>query len=187
LSAHADTVHSAGLYGLLAEYSTAQELLDAVKKTRGAGYRVLDAFTPFPVEAIAHEVTDHKRSKVPLICLTGGITGALGGWGLAVWTSAVDYPLNIGGKPFNSWPAFIPVIFECTVLLASFSAGLGMLALNRLPEPYHPVFNVEAFRAHASRDGYFLCIEATDPAYDEWAARRLLGETGAREVHDVEA
>ena len=186
MSAHAEFVHPSGLYGLLAEYSTAQELLDAVKKTRGAGYRVLDAFTPFPVEAIAHEVSDHQRSKVPLICLTGGITGALGGWGLEYWTSTIDYQMNIGGKPFNSWPAFIPVIFECTILFAAFSAAIGMLALNGLPQPYHPVFNVESFRRKASRDGFFLCIEAEDAKFDRDQTRAFLLGTGAVEVNDVE-
>jgi hypothetical protein len=186
LSSHAENVHPSGLYGLLAEYSTAQELLDAVRKTRGAGFRVIDAFTPFPVEAIAHEVSDHQRSKVPLICLTGGILGALGGWALAYWTSTVDYPMNIGGKPFNSWPAFIPVIFECTVLVASFSAAIGMLALNGLPQPYHPVFNVETFRRKASRDGYFLCVEAADAKFDRTETRSFLLNTGAVEVNDVE-
>jgi hypothetical protein len=187
VSAPAAAAVAGGRHGLLAEYRSAQELVDAAHRVHGAGYRHFDAYTPYPIEALNEIVADHHHSKVPLVCLTGGVLGALGGLALTWWTSAVEYPLNVGGKPYNSWPAFIPVIFECTVLLASFSAGLGMLALNRLPEPYHPVFNVEAFRAHASRDGYFLCIEATDPAYDEWAARRLLGETGAREVHDVEA
>jgi Alternative complex III, ActD subunit len=111
----------------------------------------------------------------------------LGGWGLATWTSVVDYPLNVGGKPFYSWPAFIPVIFECTILFAAFSTGLGMIALNRLPEPYHPVFNVEAFRLRASRDGFFLAIEASDPKFDRQSAVEMLREVGASEVHDVEA
>ena len=186
MSAHSASAADTGLYGLLAEYGSAQELLDAVKAARGAGFRVLDAFTPFPVEAIAHEVSDHKRSKVPLICLTGGIVGALGGWGLQVWTSAINYPLNIGGRPYNSWPAFIPVIFECTVLFASFSAAFGMLALNGLPEPYHPVFNVESFRRKASREGYFLCIEASDRQFDPTSTRRFLLDSGALEVNDVE-
>jgi len=186
LSAHAEAVHPSGLYGLLAEYPTAQELLEAVRKTRAAGYRVIDAFTPFPVESIAHEVSDHKRSKVPLICLTGGIIGCLGGWGLAFWTSTIDYPMNIGGKPVNSWPAFIPVIFECTILFAAFSAAIGMLALNGLPQPYHPVFNVESFRRKASRDGYFLCVEAADSRFDRDQTRDFLLGTGAVEVNDVE-
>lgn len=175
-----------GYHGLLAEYRSPQALLDAAHRAHGAGYRAMDAFTPFPIEALSEVVCDHHKSKVPLVCLIGGITGALAGWGLAFWTSTIDYPLNIGGKPFNSWPAFIPVIFETTVLFAAFSAGLGMLALNGFPQPYHPVFNVESFRARASRDGFFLCLEASDPRFDREASRRFLEETGAVEVHDVE-
>jgi hypothetical protein len=161
------------LHGVLAEYGSAQELIDA--------------YTPYPIEALNEIVCDHHQSKVPMICLIGGIVGALGGWALAYWTSTIDYPLNIGGKPLNSWPAFIPVIFETTILLAAFSAGLGMLALNRLPEPYHPVFNVESFRDKSSRDGYFLCIEADDARFDRESARDLLAGTGALGVHDVDA
>jgi len=172
-------------HGLLAEYRSPQALLDAAHRAHAAGYRSMDAFTPFPIEALSEVVCDHHRSKVPLVCLVGGIVGALGGWALAYWTSTIDYALNIGGKPFNSWPAFIPVIFETTVLFAAFSAGLGMLALNRFPEPYHPVFNVESFRTKASRDGFFLCLEATDPKFDRDASRAFLAETGAVEVHDV--
>ena len=117
------------VHGLLAEYRTAQGLLDAAHRAQAAGYRRMDAYSPFPIEELSEIVCEGHRSKVPLICLIGGIAGALGGFGLAYWTSVIEYPLNVGGKPYNSWPAFIPVIFECTVLLASFSAGLGMLAL----------------------------------------------------------
>jgi len=186
MSSHAAATHPSGLYGQLAEYASAQELLDAVKKARRAGFSAIDAFTPFPVEAISEEICDHHRSKVPLICLAGGIMGALGGWALAFWTSTIDYPMNIGGKPYNSWPAFIPVIFECTVLFASFSAAIGMFTLNGLPQPYHPVFNVESFRKRASRDGYFLCVEASDSRFDPAETRSFLLGTGAVEVNDVE-
>lgn len=186
MSSHTATNPAPGLYGLLAEYGSAQELLEAVRQVRRAGLRAIDAFTPFPVEAISEEVCDHRRSRVPLICLTGGIIGALAGWGLAYWTSTIDYPMNIGGKPFNSWPAFIPVIFECTVLFASFSAAIGMLSLNGLPQPYHPVFNVDSFRRKASRDGFFLCVEAVDARFDAAETRSLLLGTGALEVSDVE-
>ena len=147
-----------GLHGLLAEYRSAQALVDAAEHAHREGYRAMDAYSPYPIEHLSEVVCDHHRSKVPLVCLTGGIIGALSGWGLAFWTSTIDYPVNIGGRPFNSWPAFIPVIFETTILFAAFSAGIGMLVLNRLPEPYHPVFNVERFRQAGARDGYFLCI-----------------------------
>ncbi len=181
----ADTPEIA-FHGLLAEYRSAQELIDAAQAAKDAGYRELDAFSPFPIEPLSEIVCDHQKSKVPMVCFVGGTIGALGGWGLATWTSVMVYPMNIGGKPYNSWPAFIPVIFECMVLIAAFSAGLGMLALNGLPQPYHPVFNVERFRAKASRDGFFLCLEARDPSFDRYAAHRFLTESGALGVHDVE-
>lgn len=174
-------------HGLLAEYGSAQALVDAAHRAHDAGFRSMDAYTPFPVEPLSEIICDHEPSRVPLICLLGGIAGALGGWALAWWTSTIDYPLNIGGKPFNSWPAFIPVIFETTVLFAAFSAGLGMLALNRFPEPYHPVFNVERFRESASREGFFLCIEAADPKFDRESTRAFLESSGALGVHDVDA
>lgn len=175
------------VHGLLAEYSSAQALLDAAHRTHAAGFRRMDAYSPFPIEELSEIVCDHHRSKVPLVCLVGGVVGALGGFGLAYWTSVIEYPLNVGGKPFNSWPAFIPVIFECTVLLASFSAGIGMLALNGLPEPYHPVFNAASFRERGSRNGFFLCIEAADAKYDGARTREFLRSTGAVEVQEVEA
>ena len=175
-----------GLHGLMAEYSTAQQLLDAAGMAHSAGFRAMDAYTPFPVEALSEVICDHHKSKVPLICFTGGAMGALAGFGLEYWTSAIAYPLNIGGKPYNSWPAFIPVLFECTILFAAFSAAIGMFLLNGLPQPYHPVFNVARFREKASRDGYFLCIEAQDGKFDRSGTRDFLLSTGAMEVNDVE-
>lgn len=172
-------------FGLLAEYGNARELVRAAEAIHERGYRSIDAFSPFPIEHLSEIVCDHHRSRVPLICLIGGILGALGGFALVYWTSTIAYPINIAGRPFNSWPAFIPVIFECTILLAAFSAGIGMLALNRLPEPYHPVFNVDRFREAASRNGFFLLVESQDPLFDSRDTRRLLSELGAREVHEV--
>jgi len=177
---------SASIHGFLAEYRSAAELQAAAERAHAAGFRAMDAYSPYPIEELSEVVCDHHHSKVPLICLIGGIVGALSGWGLAFWTSTIDYPLNVGGKPPNSWPAFIPVIFETTILFAAFSAGLGMLALNKLPEPYHPVFNVESFRRKGSRDGYFLCIEASDPKFDPSGTREFLAGTGAVEVSEVE-
>lgn len=174
------------LHGLMAEYATAQQLLDAAGQAHRAGFRAMDAYTPFPIEALSEVICDHHKSKVPLICLSGGVIGALAGWGLEYWTSAINYPMNIGGKPYNSWPAFIPVLFETTVLFASFAAAIGMFLLNGLPQPYHPVFNVARFREKASRDGYFLCIEAQDGMFDRSGTREFLLATGAVEVNDVE-
>ena len=174
------------LHGLLAEFRSAQALVDAAEKAHGAGFRAMDAYSPYPIEHLSEVVSDHRASRVPLICLAGGVIGALAGWALAYWTSVIDYPVNVGGRPMNSWPAFIPVIFECTILFAAFSAGIGMLTLNKLPQPYHPVFNVASFREKGARDGYFLCIEAEDPQFDRAATRDFLLGAGAVEVNDVE-
>ena len=172
------------LYGLLAEFASPQDLLSAVQRTREEGYREVDAYTPFPIEEISHALGYH-RSSLPRIVFIGGIIGTASGFLLQFWTSAIDYPLNIGGKPLNSWPAFIPITFETTILLAALVTVLGMLALNKLPMPYHPVFNVPRF-AHASRDGYFLSIQAADPKFDREATRTFLKSLNASEVFEVE-
>lgn len=173
-------------YGLLAEMSSAQDLLDAIYKVKAEGYTALDAFSPYPVEAISEEIENHRRSKVPLLVLVGALTGAVLGFGMQWWVSASAYPLNIGGRPLLSWPAFIPVTFELTVLLGAFSAVFGMFLLNGLPQPYHPVFNVKNFE-RASQDRYFLLIEARDKLFDPQKTRALLESAGSQEVHDVEA
>ena len=170
-------------YGLLAEFRTEAELLQAVRQARAEGFRRIDAYTPFPVEGLA-EALGHRHTRVPLIALLGGIVGGLGAYFLQYWISAIDYPINVGGRPLNSWPAFIPVTFELTVLGAALAAVLGMLALNGLPMPYHPVFHVPRF-ALASRDRFFLCIESTDRKFDRHATRRFLESLRAREVSDV--
>lgn len=172
------------LYGLLAQFDTPEALLAAARRTREAGYRRMDAYTPFPVAGLA-EAIGFSRTRLPLVVLVGGILGCVGGFLLQFYTSVIDYPLNVGGRPFNSWPAFIPVTFEMTVLIAALSAVVGMLALNGLPMPYHPVFNVPRFRL-ATRNEFFLCIEATDPQFDPERTRRFLESVGAREVYDVE-
>lgn len=173
-------------YGLLAEMSSAQDLLDAIYKVKEEGYTALDAFSPYPVEAISEEIENHRRSKVPLLVLLGALTGAALGFAMQWWVSASAYPLNIGGRPLFSWPAFIPVTFELTVLLGAFAAVFGMFMLNGLPQPYHPVFNVESFE-RASQDRYFLLIEAKDKLFDPQQTRALLESLGSQEVHDVEA
>jgi hypothetical protein len=184
MASHA-TAGRSGLYGLLAEFPSAQALLDAVLRTKSAGYSAIDAFTPYPVEKISEEVENHKKSKVPLLVLIGGATGAATAMALQYWTAAVDYPVNVGGRPLFSWPAFIPVTFELTILFAAFSAVIGMLALNGLPKPYHPVFNVAAFE-RALQDRYFLLIESRDPQFDVETTRGFLRGLGSEEVHDVE-
>ena len=173
------------IYGLMAEFHTAEELIEAAHKVHEAGFKRVDAFTPYPIEEVSHAL-DLPRSKVPLIVLGGGLTGMAAGYLLQYWSSVIEYPMNIGGRPFHSWPAFIVPTFEMTILFAAASAVLGMFALNGLPQPYHPVFNVESFRRKASRDGYFLCIEAADSRFDRDQTREFLLGTGAVEVNDVE-
>ena len=144
----------------------------------------MDGYSPFPIDGLAEAIGFH-RTRVPLIVLIGGIVGCLGGFFLQYLASVIDYPINVGGRPLNSWPAFIPITFEITILAAAATAVLGMLALNGLPQPYHPVFNAPRF-ALATRDRFFLCIEATDPRFDSEATRRFLEGLGAKEVTDVE-
>ena len=159
-----ETLGRPTIYGLMAEFETSHALVAAARRAHHEGYRRMDAYSPFPIEEL-HEALRMHDNRLPLIVLIGGILGGLGGYGLQYWVSAIAYPLNVGGKPLHSWPAFIPVTFECTILAAALSAVLGMLALNGLPLPYHPVFNVPRF-ALASRNRFFLCIEARDPKFD---------------------
>ncbi|MGH7769711.1 MAG: DUF3341 domain-containing protein [Candidatus Binatia bacterium] len=172
------------LHGLMAEFTSPEALLAAARGAYAEGYRRMDAYSPFPVEGLA-EAIGFRKNLLPLIVLIGGIAGAAGGFYLQYWISVVDYPLNIGGRPLNSWPAFIPVTFELTILSAALSAVLGLLALNGLPMPYHPVFNVDRFEL-ASRNRFFLCIEARDPKFDRATTRRFLEGTNPQGVYDVE-
>jgi hypothetical protein len=160
------------LYGLMAEFDGPDDLLEAARRAYEEGYRRLDAYSPFPVPGLA-EAIGFRRTRLPLIVLFGGLVGGLGGYYLQYWISAIDYPLNVGGRPLHSWPAFIPVTFELTVLVAALAAVLGMLALNGLPMPHHPVFNVPAFEL-ATRNRFFLCIEATDPQFDAVGTKSFL-------------
>jgi hypothetical protein len=172
------------LYGLMAEFDTPTALIAAAEKSRAAGYKKLDAYAPYPIEELVHALGQH-HSKLPMMVLGGGIVGCIAGLALQVYVNAIAYSLNIGGKPVLSWPAFVPATFETTILFASLTAVLGMLALNGLPTPYHPVFNVPRFSA-ASKDRYFLCIEAVDPRFHEVGTRQFLQGLGPTEVSDVE-
>lgn len=172
------------IYGLMAEFSDPDALLAAARRASDEGFQKMDAYTPFPVEGLA-EAIGFQRTRVPLIVLIGGLIGCGGGFLLQYWISVIDYPINIGGRPLNSWPSFIPVTFELTILLAALSAVFGLLALNGLPMPYHPVFNVDRFEL-ASRNRFFLCIEAADPKFDPQDTRSFLEGTGAEGVYDVE-
>ena len=172
------------LYGLVAEFDTPGALIAATDAAREAGFEKMDAYAPYPIEALTHAL-GHHRSRLPLLVLIGGVIGCATGLGLQWWVNNVAYPMNIGGRPLSSWPAFIPATFETTILFASLTAVLGMLALNGLPRPYHPIFNAPRF-SFASRDRYFLCIEAVDPRFDVVETRRFLEGHGPTEVSEVE-
>lgn len=165
------------IYGLLAEFEQPEDLLAAARRTHGEGYRKIDAFTPFPVHGMSEAVGFH-RTWLPLIVLIGGLTGATVGFGMQYFASVIHYPVNIGGKPLNSWPSFIIITFECTILFASLTTVLSMLALNGLPMPYHPLFNVPAFEL-ASRTHFFLVVKATDPNFEPTETRKFLEGLGS--------
>ena len=171
------------LYGLLAEFADKEEIIQATQRAYAEGYRRLDAYSPYPIADLPVALGQTNNS-VPFITLIGGMIGGLGAFFMEWWAMAVAYPINVGGRPFVSWPSFIPVTFELTVLCAALSAVIGMLALNHLPEPYHPVFNAPEFK-RASQDRFFLCIEAADPKFNlEETSRflRRLHPVGVREV-----
>jgi len=170
-------------YGLMAEFDSAQALVTAAQRAREAGYARMDAYSPFPIEELA-EALGVRASRLPLLVLLGGVLGCVGGYFMQYYAAAVAYPINVGGRPYHSWPAFIPVTFEMTILVAAVTAVLGMLALNGLPMPYHPVFHIPRF-ALATRDRFFLCIEATDPMFDAQATRAFLETLGPREISEV--
>jgi Protein of unknown function (DUF3341) len=174
---------SAGVYGLMAEFEDPTALVAATHESYEHGYRCMDAYSPFPIEEL-HEALGSPQTRLPLIVLVGGVAGGAGGYLLQYWANAVAYPLAVGGKPYHGWPAFIPITFECTILVAALAAVLGMLALNGLPQPYHPVFNVPRF-ALASRNRFFLCIQAEDPRFDLEETRRFLETLNPREVSTV--
>lgn len=173
-----------GSYGLMAEFDSPNAVVAAARRTHGAGYRRINAYSPFPIEELSEAIGYH-RNYVPLVTLLGGILGALGGFMLQYWTSAIDYPLNVGGRPLLSLPAFIPITFESTILLASLGAFFGNLLMSRFPQPYHPVFNVPSF-SRASQDRFFLCVKSDDPMYNETRTRAFLESLGAIEVSHVE-
>ncbi len=172
------------LHGLMAEFEQPEELLAAVQRAYHEGYRRMDAYSPFPVEGLA-EAMGRSGTVVPLIVLIGGIVGGLSGYFMQWYATVISYKLNVGGRPFHSWPAYIPITFELTVLSAALCAVVGMLALNRLPEPYHPVFNAPGFE-RASQDRFFLCLEAVDPKFDLANTRIFLQSLKPVKVTEVQ-
>ena len=179
----AHTELPAALHGLMAEFDNPTALVSAAERARLAGYRQMDAYSPIPIEEL-NEALGLRRTRLPKLVFLGGVLGGLGGYGLEYWSQAMAYPMNIGGRPYHSWPHFIPVAFETTVLGAALACFVGMWALNKLPQPYHPVFNVPEF-ARASLDRFFLCIESTDPKFDREETARFLHSLHPVGVSDV--
>jgi Protein of unknown function (DUF3341) len=171
------------IYGLMAEFATAEEIRNAARRARAQGYRDVEAYTPYAVEGLAEEL-GMMRTYIPFVVLVAGLIGAAVGFFMMWWTMAVDYPFDVGGRPLNSWPVFIPITFEVMILVASLAALFGMLFMNGLPKFYRPVFNVERF-AQATQDRFFLCIEATDPQFDGEKTRQFLRELNPAEVVEV--
>jgi hypothetical protein len=177
--------HRSHTYGVLGEFDTEHQLCHAARAAREAGWVDIEGYTPFPVEAL-NDALGLKRNLVPLVSLIGGLCGGLGGFFFQYWVNLYAYPMNIAGRPLNSWPAFIPVTFELTVLGASLSAVFGMLALNKLPEPHHPLFNIDRFVKHATTDKFFLCIEARDKKFNVDDAKRFFESVHATNINEVQ-
>jgi hypothetical protein len=176
---------ASSIYGVMAEFTTPEDLLAAAEEAYAHGFRCMDAYSPMPIEGLA-EVIGYKRNWVAFCVLMGGIFGAAGGYYLLYWITVIAYPVNVGGRPLHSWPEYIPITFECMILAASLTALVSMLAFNGLPQPYHPVFNVPEFD-RASKDRFFLCIESTDPKFRAEDTLRFLRNIGGSEVSIVPA
>ncbi len=171
------------LYGLLAEFGDPASLAAAARAAREAGYTRIDAYSPIPIEDLAADL-GRQPTRLPILTFVGGLLGGIAGYALQYYVSVVAYPLNVGGRPLHSWPAFVPVVFEMTILGAALTTVLGMLALNGLPRPHHPLFNVPEFKL-ASRDRFFLCVEARDPQFDLPRVRQFLESLAPRGLWEV--
>jgi hypothetical protein len=173
------------VYGLMAEFLRPDDLIEATQHAFDRGYRMMEAYTPFPVDGLAEALGFH-RNRIPAVVFIGGLTGGVCAFFMQWFSAVVHYPIDVGGRPFNSWPAFIPITFEVTVLAAAFSAVLGMFYFNGLPRPHHPVFNVPSF-ALASRNRFFLCLQARDPLFDVDSAWKFLEEHRPKTISVVPA
>src|SRR5258706_11395996 len=171
------------IYGVMAEFESPTALVNAGRAAREKGYRKLDAYSPFPIEELSDALHLHKN-RLPLIVLCGGILGAITGYTLQYYVTVIQFPINVAGKPLHSWPAYIIITFEMTILFSAISAVLGLLGLCGLPMPYHPVFNVPRF-ALASRNRFFLCIESRDPLFDRHDTAEFLTSLDPREGREV--
>lgn len=180
-----DAVETSALYGVMAEFETAQACVDAARRVVAAGLTKVEAYTPVPVEEL-NDILHRTRTRLPQAVLAGGLTGMAAGFALQYWASVIEYPLNVGGRPLASWPSFVVPSYELTILFAALTATFAMIFANRLPQPYHPVFNVPRFSL-ASSDKFFLVVEAIDPRFDRHATARLFEGLGARGVYDVPA
>ena len=176
-----DTEPTGGTYGMMAEFDSAQALVDAARQAVAEGFTKLEGYSPVPVEEL-NDIIHKKRTILPKLILAGGLTGMLTGFTLQYWASVLEYPFLVGGRPYASWPAFIVPSYELTILFSALTAAIGMIVLNGLPQPYHPVFNVDRF-SMASSDKFFLVIESTDPKFSDAAA--FLKSTGAKGVYEV--
>lgn len=185
MSDHVELSPFPAIHGAMAEFDTPEDLVSACERAYGAGYRRMDAYAPMPVTGLA-EAIGFKKNYVAHCVLAAGICGVCFGFGLLEWITTVAYPLNIGGRPLNSWPSYIPITFECMILFSALTALFAMLAMNRLPQPYHPVFNVPEFE-RASVDKFFLCIEVTDPKFRTEETLQFLRDLGGQEVCVVPA
>ncbi len=171
------------VYGVAAEFNSAHELLEAAGRVRDEGYRHFDTFSPLPIHGM-EDATGQGFTRLPWVVFVLGLLGAAAGFGLQYWTSVIDYPLNIGGKPLNSWPAFVPITFECTILAAGLTSAIAMILMNGLPRPHHPIFNTPNFD-RASVDRFFLCVESDDPKFDREATRTFLEGLNPNAVSEV--
>jgi hypothetical protein len=177
-------VRTQTVWGLMAEFADEEALLEGTRRAYEAGYRAIESYSPHPVDGLA-EAMGFRSSAVPRLTLMGGILGAAAGFGLQYYTAVIDYPLNVGGRPLNSWPAFIPITFEMMVLTAGLIAVIGMLAINGLPQPYHPVFNAPRFAEHGSLDRFYLCIRSDDAKYDPAVTRAFLESLEPSDITEV--